>query len=103
MKTPPFAKTLRAACSLSVLALLFYVQKAGAQITFSLNGQNNFVITCSNPTLGISAIGNFTAPVTYTLVSAQQATVSAGSTCSVSSPGNYTLYVESGSQIKIGR
>lgn len=99
MKTFCSATTLGAGYALWVLALLFSGKKAHAQITFSLNGQNNFVITCSNPTLSLSAVGNFTAPVTYTLVSSQQLTVSAGSTCSVSSPGNYTLYVGSGSQI----
>jgi hypothetical protein len=100
MQTPHFTKVFRFinyACCFALL--LFCGSKVHAQITFSLNSSNNFVITCSNPTITVFATGNFTAPVTYTLVSAQQTTVSAGSSCSVSVPGVYTLYIGSGNQV----
>lgn len=59
----------------------------------------NFTLTCTNPTIILSANSSFTAPVSYTWTN-PQLTVVSGSNIIATSPGTYSLAASSGTVLE---
>lgn len=68
---------------------------ASGQLSFSVSSQSgNYSITCTNPTLILTASSNYSAPVSYTWASSQINSVT--NSISVSNPANFTVVASSG-------
>ncbi|WP_317899006.1 T9SS type A sorting domain-containing protein [Aurantibacillus circumpalustris] len=82
-----------------VLILLTVILRSSdlkAQLTFTVNNSSSsYSITCSNPTLNLSATSNFSSTLSYTWISPQLISIASNS-IGITSPGAYTINATSG-------
>jgi hypothetical protein len=83
-----------------VFFFLFFAMMAHSQITFTLStADGGYSITCTNPTVQVSASSNYTdAPVLYTWTGPQFPSGQTSSSVAITSPGIYTVVANSGNQ-----